>query len=130
MNEQAALCGRDVNISINGQPLLQAEMAELRKRSEIHRVRSCFCGADAAHLEGKREYKLNLVGVRFRRPFENCNYYDLDHFTVVLWMDGLRITLEGCLFDDFKVLADKERFREHISITALRMTVEEEHEGT
>lgn len=129
MEERTALCARDVCIFINGHRLLQAESAELRKRSELHRVRACFCSGDVAHLEGRREYKLTLVGVRFLRPFENCNYYDLDNFTVVLELDRLRITLEGCMFDDFRAAAEKELFREHISITALNMTTEDLYEG-
>lgn len=129
MEERTVLCGRDVCIYINGQRLLQAESAELRKRSDLHRVRACFCSGDVAHVEGRREYKLNLVGVRFCRPFENCNFYDLDNFTVELELDGLRMILEGCMFDDFRAAADKELFREHISITALNMTTEAENEG-
>lgn len=129
MEERMVLSGRDVDIAINGQPLLQAEKAELQKRSELHRIRACFRSENAGLVEGKREYKLNLVGVRFCRPFENCNFYDLDHFTVVLRLDGLKITLEGCLFDDFRAVADQNSFREHISMTALRMTTEDENEG-
>ncbi len=129
MNRIRALCGRDVIISINGKRLLQAESAELRNISELHRIRSCFCSDDIAHTAGRREYKLNLVGIRFRQPFENCNFYDLDNFTVTIELDGLRITLEGCMWDDFKAVAKSESFREHISITALRMRTEDEFGG-
>ena len=129
MRETEILAGRDVCIYIDGNRLLQAESANLRQSTEIHRVRTCFYSGDVAHLEGRREYKLNLTGVRMRRPFENCNFYDLDNFTVMLRLDGLKITLEGCRWDDFSAVAEKDRFREHISITALDMKREEEHEG-
>ena len=55
MNRIRALCGRDVVISINGRKLLQAESAELRNISEMHRIRSCFCSDDVAYVAGKRE---------------------------------------------------------------------------
>ena len=129
MEERTVLSGRDVDIFINGQPLLQAERAQLHKRTELHRVRACFMSENAGLVEGKREYKLNLVGVRFCRPFENCNFYDLYHFTVEVRLDRLRITLEDCLFDDFQAVADQNSFREHISITALRLTTEDEDAG-
>ncbi len=125
MDDFRTLCGRDVSITINGRRLLQAESAELRKKTELHRVRSCFCSNDLALIEGKREYKLNLVGIRFEAPFENCNFFDLDQFTVKVVFGNIEVTLEGCLWDDFKAAADKERFREHISISALRMRTEE-----
>ena len=126
MNENRVLCGRDVRIIIDGRPLLQAEQAELRITRELHRVRSCFYNEDMARIEGRREYKLHLTGIRFCRPFENCNFYDMDHFTVGLHIDGSAIILEDCWWDDFRTAADKERFREHITIAALRMKTEEE----
>lgn len=129
MDRVKVLCGKDVIISINGRRLLQAESAELRNVSEMHRIRTCFCSDDAAHVYGRREYKLNLVGVRFRQPFENCNFYDLDNFTVTIELDGLIITLDGCVWDDFRAVAKPESFREHISITALRMRTEDEIGG-
>ena len=129
MNRIRALCGRDVVISINGRKLLQAESAELRNISEMHRIRSCFCSDDVAYVAGKSEYKLNLVGLKFRQPFENCNFYDLDDFTVTIELDGTNITLEGCVWDDFKAVAKPESFREHISIIALRMRTEDEVGG-
>ncbi len=124
MEERRALCGRDVKIFLDGRPLLQAETAGLRKTAQLHAIRSCFCGEDVAHLEGRREYKLNLTGVRFLAPFENCNFYDMDHFTVRVVMGDVAVVLENCVFDDFEAAADKERFREHISMTALRMRTE------
>lgn len=126
MDDNRTLCGRDVFISINGRRLLQAESAELRKTSELHRIRSCFCNDNTALIEGKREYKLCLTGIRFEAPFENCNFYDLDHFTVRISFGDVLIRLEGCLWDDFRAVADKEKFREHISISALRMITEEQ----
>ncbi len=121
MEERKALCGRDAVISVDGKKLLQAEKAELRAVKEIHRVRSCFQSEDAAHAQGKRTYKLNLTGVRFRSPFENCNFYDMDNFTTELEIDGEKIILEGCMWDELSALADREKLREHISITALRL---------
>ncbi len=129
MTTRETLCGRDVCIAINGRQLLQAESAQLWQSAEVHRVRTCFFNGDVAHLEGKTEYKLNLVGVRFRRPFENCNFYDLDQFSVELVMDGLKMTLGGCRWDDFRAVADPDKFREHISIVALTMNTEEQNEG-
>ena len=129
MDKKILVSGRDVCISINGRRLLQAESAILHRISDIHRVRTCFYSGDVAHIEGRREYKLNLVGVRFRQPFENCNYYDLDYFSAEVEIDGMKIILEGCLWDDFKAVADRESFREHISITALKMRTEEVNEG-
>ena len=124
------VCGRDVDITIDGKRLLQAEKAELKNISELHRVRSCFCGDDMGYAVRRREYKLSLTGVRFRKPFENCNFYDLDNFTVELLLDGENIILEGCMWDDYMWTADKAQFREHISISALRMRKEEQNEGS
>ena len=72
---------------------------------------------------------LDMIVERVTKISENCNFYDLDNFTVMLRLDGLKITLEGCRWDDFSSVAEKDRFREHISITALDMKREEEHEG-
>lgn len=128
MEENTALSGRDVSILINGRPLLQAESVLLRSSTLLHSVRSCFNSSDIAHIKGKREYKLNLTGIRFRRPFENCNFCDLDNFTVEVVLEGLHLTLRNCLWDDFQAAADKNRFREHISITALTLEKEEADE--
>lgn len=130
MFEKDLLCGRDVDITIDGRKLLQAEKAELKVTSELYRVRSCFCSEDKGYAERRREHKLSLTGVRFRQPFENCNFYDLDNFTVTLQLDGQTITLEGCMWEDYMWTAEKERFREHISIIALRMRREEQNEGS
>lgn len=129
MEEKDIVCGRDVDIIIDGKRLLQAERAELRRTAELHRVRSCFCSEDRAHIECGRGYKLNLTGVRFRRPFENCNFYDLDNFTVRVELDGEAVVLEGCVWDDHLWTADKNQMREHISIVALRAEREVPDEG-
>ncbi len=125
MNGKTALCGRDAVIYIDGKRLMQAEKAELRIIRELHRVRSCFQGENAALASGRKEYKLNLTGVRFSAPFENCNYYDTDNFTAELVLDDERIVLEGCRWDELSALAEKEKLREHISILALRLRKEE-----
>ncbi len=130
MFEKEFVCARDADIEINGRKLLQAEKAVLRIVSDIHRVRSCFCREDSGHVEGRREYKLSLTGVRFMRPFENCNFYDLDNFTVSLQLDGETVILEGCMWDDYMWAADKAQFREHISIIALKMRRVEQNEGS
>ncbi len=130
MEEMTALCGRDVVIYINGKKLLQAESAQLRRSTTLHRVRTCFYSGDVAHLAGRREYKLNLIGVRFRQPFENCNFYDLDQFVTELSIDGECVRLEGCMWDDFNAVANKESFREHISIVATDMKEVEQIEGS
>ena len=124
MNEKTALCGRDAVIYIDGKRFMQAEKAELRCSRELHRVRSCFQSGNAALAAGRTEYKLNLTGVRFRQPFENCNFFDMDNFTAELVLDGERTVLEGCRWDELSALAEKERLREHISILALRMRKE------
>lgn len=125
MEKIRSICGRDVHISINGNPLFQAESAEVRQVSEIHKVRSCFFSNDIAHIRGKSEYKAILINLRFLKPFENCNFHDLDNFTAILEFDSLKITLSGCMWNDFAFTADKEKFREHISFTAFDMNVEE-----
>lgn len=129
MDEKELVCGRDVVITIDGKKLLQAEKAELRRRSELHRVRCCFSSEDAAHIENRAEYKLNLTGVRFRQPFENCNFYDLDNFAAVVQIGSETIYLDGCEWDDYRWMADRSQFREHISIAALRMRREMQNEG-
>ena len=121
LTENRALCGRDAAVYIDGRRLMQAEKAVLRVKGSIHRVRSCFCFEDAAHVTKSRVYRLELTEVRFLQPFENCNFYDLDNFTVTLVLDGKRVVLTGCVWDDFEWLADSSRFRERVSITALGM---------
>ncbi len=130
MEEKELVCGRDVVIFIDGKKLLQAEKAELRRRSELHRVRCCFSSEDAAHIESRAEYKLNLTGVRFRQPFENCNFFDLDNFAVSVQLGKEAIRLEGCEWDDYRWMTDRAQFREHISIAALRMRREMQNEGS
>ncbi len=130
MEEERALSGRDVAVYINNRQLLQAQTAELHQSVALHRIRSCFHSEDIAHIAGQPEYKLNLTGVRMKAPFENCNFYDLDHFTVRICLDNFQLLLEGCRWDDFRAVARPEQFREHISITALRVTKEGQNEGS
>lgn len=130
MEEIKSICGRDVRIYINGKQLLQAAAAEVRQISQIHKIRSCFCNHDQAHLKGKNEYKAVFINMKFQQPFENCNFHDLDNFHTVLEFDNTRITLSNCLWNDFALTADKETFREHITLTALNMEVETLNERT
>lgn len=125
MREFEILCGRDVCVSINGNPLFQAESVEVRTLSDIHCVRSCFKNQDIALIRGKKEYKATLTALKFKKPFENCNFYDLDNFTVAFETDGTKIVLKGCVWSDFLSAANRESFREKLSITALDMKVEE-----
>lgn len=125
LKEIEVISGRDVNISIDSRQLLQAESVEIQALSNIHNVRACFCNDDVAHIKGKREYKVTFTGLKFKQPFENCNFYDLDNFTVVIAYDNMRITLKGCMWNDFLVTANKAKFREKISITALTINTEE-----
>ena len=81
-------------------------------------------------MTGRSHYQLHLTGVRMKEPFENCNFYDLDYFTVRLCLEGVSLLLEGCCWDDFRAVAEPEQFREHISIIARRLTKEETHEGS
>ncbi len=128
MREVRTVCGRDAVIFIDGKKLLQAQSAELRQTAEIHKVRTCFCSEDKAHIRGKNEYKLHLVGLRFLKPFENCSFGDLDDFEVTLELDGTVYRLSGCMWDDYAFTVNKEQMREHISITALTMKTEEKEE--
>lgn len=130
MKEDEILCGRDVTIRIDGKKLLQAESAEIRRLSEIHAVRSCFVSDDMAHIRRKSSYKVNLTGIRFKKPFENMSFADLDNFMMEMELDGMKITLCGCMWDDFLAAADRNKFREHISAAALRMKTEEIDEGS
>ncbi len=108
---------------------MQAENIEIRKKSEIHRVRSCFRNDDAAQIHGHCTYKAVMTGLRFKSPFENCNFADLDNFTLRVAIDNMVYILKGCLWDDFYAAADKRQFREHISVTALIMETEDENAG-
>ncbi len=123
--DDECICGRDITITIDGKKLLQVDKAEIRKVSEIHRVRSCFVSEDIAHIRKNIAYKIILEGIRFRKPFENCNFADLDYFTLSMEADGRKITFSGCMWDDFYAAANKRNFSEHISATALRMTAED-----
>ena len=123
MEKLRSVSGRDVCVYINGRQLLQAESAEVREISQFHKVRTCFLNNDLAHVKTKPEYKLILSNMRFQQPFENINFHDLDNFTVVLTFDNTRITLSKCFWNDFRLTADKEKFREFITLTALDMEV-------
>lgn len=125
LKEIEVISGRDVNISIDNKQFLQAESAEIRTLSDIHNVRACFCNDDIAHVKGRKEYKVTFTGLKFKQPFENCNFYDLDNFTMVIAYDNMTITLKGCMWSDFLAAADKSKFREKVSITALTMDTEE-----
>ena len=124
MKELKTICGRDVRIFINGRQLLQAENAEVREFMHIHKIRTCFSNSDFAHIKGRSEYKAIFSNLIFIRPFENCNFHDLENFTVGIEFDDTKITLSNCLWNDFALTADKEKFREHITLTALDMEVE------
>lgn len=126
MSEIRTVCGRDAVIYIDGKKLLQAQSAELRQIADIHRVRECFCSDDKAHIRKRSEYKLNLVGLRFLRPFENCNFADLDGFESVLELDNTVYKLGGCMWDDYTFAVNRENMKEHISITALTLEIREE----
>lgn len=125
MREIQAISGRDVKISIDGKQILQAESAEIRVVSDIHKVRTCFCNDDNTHIRGKKEYKAVFTGLKFKKPFENFNFYDLDNFTTVIAYENVKITLKGCIWSDLLISANKAGFRERIGITALRMNLEE-----
>ena len=119
-----------MSIYINGRQLLQAQTAELHQRVTLHPVRSCFHSEDIAHIPEQYHYQLHLTGVRMLHPFENCNFYDLDQFTVRLCLAETVFRLENCRWDDFRAVAHPEQFREHISITALKLVKEVADEGS
>ena len=125
MKEIETINGRDVCISIDGKQVFQAEKVEINTLCDIHSVRSCVCNDDIAHIKGRKIYKASMTALKFKKPFENCNFYDLDNFTVTMEIDGAKITLTGCVWNEIFSSADKERFREKVSLTALRMNVEE-----
>ncbi len=125
MNKAEVINGRDVRVIIDGKQFLQAENAEIYTVRDIHKVRTCFCNDDIAFVKGKRQYKLNLTGLRIKQPFKSLNLYDLDNFTVVIFYDNMKITLSGCIWSDIVSAADKEKYRERISIQALKMETEE-----
>lgn len=125
MSTTEIISGRDVEIVIDGKTLLQAEKIEIRRSCELHAVRSVFVADDIARIRQRQSYKANITGVRFRQPFENLSFADLDNFTMSTEIDGKTITLTGCMWDDFLAAADRAKFREHISVTALGMETEE-----
>lgn len=125
MQEINIINGRDINILIDGKILFQAESVEIRNTADIHKVRSCFKGDDIVHIKNKNEYKITLINLKFKKPFENCNFYDLDNFTVTVRYDDTRINFENCIWSDFLITTDKNKFRERVYITALKMNMEE-----
>lgn len=125
MSSTEIISARNVSIRIDGVLLLQAESLEIRRSCELHPVRSVFVSDDIAFIRRNRRIKINLVGLRFRQPFENMNFADLDDFTMTVETEGRRIVLSGCMWDDFLAAADKEKFRERISVIALSMETED-----
>ena len=119
------ICGRDVIITIDGRGFFQAEKIEIRRCGRIRQIRSCFRNDPAALVRDRTDYKLNLSGLRFRRPYENVFLGDWDNFELGVEIDGRRMIFSGCMWDDYTAAADKEKFREHISVIALRMETEE-----
>ena len=124
MTDDQRIYAKDVSISIDGNKLFQAESAEIRKKAVLHSIRTCFSDKDVAHIRKSVVYKANLRCIVFKRPFSNCGFSDLDNFTMVLTTDRERITLSGCMWDDFYYTADREKFSEFISVTALDMKTE------
>ena len=125
MSSAELISARNVRIKIDGAALFQAESLEIRRLCELHPVRSVFVGDDIAHIRKNSRYKANLCGLRFRQPYENISFADLDNFTLTAELDGKRIILSGCMWDDFLAAADREKFRERISVTALSMETED-----
>lgn len=125
MTEIGVISGRDIYVYINGKQILQAESMEIHTLSDIHKIRACFCNDDVAHIKTKNEYKVVFKNLKLKQPFENCNFYDLDNFTVTVMYGSTKITVDGCMWSDFLAVTDKSQFRESISITGLRMNVEE-----
>ncbi len=121
--------GNDVAIYIDGKKLIQAAEVQLKCTTELYPVRACFQSDDQAILKKKRTYKLNLMGVRFLRPFECCNFYDLDNFEVKLKIDGVSYTLKHCVWSDYRFGTEQKKFREFVSIVALNMTEEDRNAG-
>ncbi len=66
-----------------------------------------------------------MTGLSFKKPFENCCFADLDNFTMTVEIDKKRYTLKNCMWDDFYAAADREKFREHISVAAMDMESED-----
>ncbi len=122
IHHEESVCGRDVTVTIDGKKLLQVRKAEVRKTAQLHRIRTCFSSEDVAVVRKNCRYKVFLEGIRFKKPFHNCNFADLDGFTLSFEADGSTILLSGCIWDDFLAAADQEQFSEHISATALNMT--------
>ncbi len=125
MSSAEIISARNVQVKIDGAALFQAECLEIRRLCELHPVRAVFVSDDIAHIRKNSRYKANLSGLRFRQPYENISFADLDNFTLTAEIDGKRIILSSCMWDDFLAAADREKFRERISVTALSMETED-----
>ncbi len=66
-----------------------------------------------------------MIGLSFKKPFESCCFADLDNFTMTVEIERKRYTLSSCMWDDFYAAADREKFREHISVIAMNMESED-----
>ncbi len=126
---EECLCGRDVAVRIDGKQVFQVKRAEVKKSSEIHRIRSVFNSEDVGLVRTKVRYKVHLEGIRFRRPFTNFNFADLDNFTLSFEADGKRIVFRGCMWEDYLAAADSKSFSEHITVSALTMKTEDTEEN-
>ena len=104
---------------------MQAKKLEIRRLSEVKEVRTCFSARPSALCRKNISYKVMLEGIRFLKPFANCNFADLDNFTLEASVDGRKISLFGCMWEDFLAAADEKSFCEHISARAVRMITEE-----
>ncbi len=80
---------------------------------------------DTGIVRTKIRYKITLENILFRKPFVNCNFSDMDNFTLTFETDGTRIICRGCMWEDIEAAADSKSFSEHISISALNMNTEE-----
>ena len=113
---EECLCGRDVAVRIDGKQV-------------FHRIRSVFNSEDVGLVRTKVRYKVHLEGIRFRRPFTNFNFADLDNFTLSFEADGKRIVFRGCMWEDYLAAADSKSFSEHITVSALTMKTEDTEEN-
>ncbi len=120
------ICARDADIIIDGKKVFQAQKLEIKKSSGLRPVRSCFQTETAAYVRTQPVYRATLTGIRFKKPFENCNFADLDNFTLSARADGRAVTLYGCMWEDFLAAADKSSFSERISARAVRMETEDQ----
>lgn len=126
MQEIQTISGRDVRIFIDDRELFTAEKAEIRKLSEFHSVRSCFCSDDTAMIRQKSRFKANFQSLRLKNDNLNINFFDLDNFNMKLLFDGNMIKLSHCMWQDFAAVAELRKFCEYISVSALDMSMEAE----